>query len=238
MKKKIFKTILWITIFSIAMAFMEAAVVVYLRALYYPEGFEFPLKIIDYNIAITEFFREIATLIMLAGIGIIAGRKNIEKFAFFIFSFAVWDIFYYIFLKIILNWPESFLTWDILFMVPVTWVGPVIAPVINSLTMIFLAGCIICFIEKKGNVKIGKIEWMLLIAGSFIIIISYTEEYIAYMLDKFSFCEILGVTYNDNILKYACSFIPKYFNWYIFVIGCLIHIVAIFIILLKNKKPC
>ncbi len=145
MKNNIIKTIIWITVFSIAMAYMESAIVVYLRALYYPEGFAFPLKIIGKDIIITEFFREIATVIMIIGAGIMAGRKNIEKFAFFIYSFAVWDIFYYVFLKVLLNWPASFLTDDILFLIPSPWVGPVIAPIINSLTMILLGGCIVYF---------------------------------------------------------------------------------------------
>jgi len=232
---KINRVILWITIFSIAMGFMEAAVVIYLRALYYPEGFSFPLMIIDYNIAITEFIREIATIIMLAGAGILAGKKNIERFAFFIFSFAVWDIFYYIFLKFILNWPDSFFTWDILFMVPVTWVGPVLAPVINSLTMVFLAGSILFILKKNEKVKIGVATWALLILGSGVIIFSYTKEYISYMLGRFSFSEMLGVSGNKDILKYACSFIPQHFNWYIFGIGFLMHIAAIFGILFKNK---
>ena len=192
MKNTIFKTIILTTIFCMAMAYLESAIVVYLRALYYPEGFAFPLKLVEKNIVITEFFREIATVIMLACIGIVAGRKNNEKFAFFIYSFAVWDIFYYVFLKILLNWPGSFFTWDILFLIPSPWVGPVIAPIINSLTMILLGGCIVYFTEKKGNARLGKIEWALLIAGAGVIIYAYTEEYLAFMLSRFSFSELLG----------------------------------------------
>ncbi|HNW97036.1 MAG TPA: hypothetical protein PKK00_01335 [Bacteroidales bacterium] len=236
MKNKIYKTIFWVTLFAIAMGFMETAVVVYLREMYYPNGFSFPLKIIDYNIAITEFFREIATLIMLIAIGIIAGRKNTERFAFFIYAFAIWDIFYYIFLKVILNWPESLLTWDILFMVPVTWVGPVIAPVINSLTMILLAFIIIHFTEKNGDAKINKYEWMLLITGSLVIIFSYTQEYMSYMLNKFSFAEMLGISGKQEVINYACNFIPKYFNWYIFCLGELMNLSAIYLFAKNNKK--
>ncbi len=75
---------------------------------------------------------------MLASVGIAAERNNIQRFTYFIISFAVWDIFYYVFLKLFLNWPESLLTWNILFLIPVTWVGPVIAPVILSALMIVL----------------------------------------------------------------------------------------------------
>ena len=134
-----------ITIFSIAMGFMESSVVVYLREILYPGGFDFPLAPINLHLAITELIREAATLIMLLTIGIIAGRTASERFAWFIFSFAIWDLFYYIFLKLLLGWPESLLTWDILFLIPITWVGPVISPVLVALTMILLAVIIIYY---------------------------------------------------------------------------------------------
>lgn len=234
MNKGIIKTIIWVSLFSIAMAFMESAVVVYLRALYYPDGFTFPLRIIDSTIAITEFFREIATVIMLVVIGIIAGRKPIEKFAFFIYCFAIWDIFYYVFLKIILNWPESFFTWDILFMVPVTWVGPVLAPIINSVTMIMLAACIIFFMEKNAKASVGILSWTLLISASLIIIFSYTQEYMQFMMQRFSFGEMLSAG-NEEELKYACTFIPQHYNWWVFWAGETIYVIAIIFLCFRNK---
>ncbi|MBK6833902.1 MAG: hypothetical protein IPG89_06345 [Bacteroidetes bacterium] len=65
---------------------------------------------------------------MLVGAGIIAGKTRLTRFAYFIIAFAIWDIFYYVFLYVLLQWPESLFTWDILFLVPVPWTGPVIAP--------------------------------------------------------------------------------------------------------------
>jgi len=128
-----------LTIFAIAMGFLESAVVIYLREIYYPEGFAFPLNIIHGKIAVTEILREAATIVMLVSVSILAARRWIIRFAWFIYLFAIWDIFYYVFLRVLLGWPESLLTWDILFLIPTTWVGPVLAPVINSLTMILLA---------------------------------------------------------------------------------------------------
>jgi hypothetical protein len=235
MNKKAIKTITWVIIFSIAMAFLETAIVIYIRKLYYPEGFVFPLKVIDMDIAVTEVLRELATLIMLAGIGIIAGKKNIERFAYFLFSFAVWDIFYYVFLKVMLNWPESFLTWDILFLIPTIWVGPVLAPLINSLTMIFLAVSILYFAEKKESALLKPIHWALLIAGSFIIIFAYTQEFSAFLLKEFSLHELLKTSNMNEIISYVCTYIPAYFNWWIFLFGELMHLVAIFIIIKRNK---
>ena len=37
-------------LYAVAMGYLEAAVVVYLRAIYYPEGFSFPLKPMDAGI--------------------------------------------------------------------------------------------------------------------------------------------------------------------------------------------
>src|SRR5690348_14185303 len=111
--------LIWLSLFAIAMGFMESAVVIYLRKILYPGGFQFPLMPISNDLAMVEIFREAATMIMLVGIGILAGRSVKEKFAIFIFCFAVWDIFYYVFLKIFLDWPQSLMTWDILFLIPV-----------------------------------------------------------------------------------------------------------------------
>ncbi len=88
MKKAIF-TLTWLGIFSVAMGFLETSVVVYLRELYYPQGFNFPLVPIKPAIALTEFLREAATIIMLAGIAILAAHKSHLRLAYFIFCFAV-----------------------------------------------------------------------------------------------------------------------------------------------------
>ena len=130
------RTILWVTIFSIAFAFVEASVVVYLRAIYYPEGFVFPLKIVSQEHLTVELSRETATIVMLAGIGILAGTSPWQKFGYFLMSFGVWDVFYYVWLKVILDWPSSILDWDVLFLLPLPWWGPVLAPVSIALVMI------------------------------------------------------------------------------------------------------
>ena len=123
------KNLGWITVFAIAMGFLETAVVVYLRVLLYPGGFSFPLAIMPHSLAIIEIYREAATLVMLIGIGYLSGKNGTTRFAFFLYAFAVWDLFYYVFLKIFIHWPESWMTWDILFLIPTNWVGPVVAPI-------------------------------------------------------------------------------------------------------------
>lgn len=207
------KIVIILTIFSIAMGFMESAIVVYLRALYYPGGFDFPLVPLDNNILITELFREAATLIMLVTIGLTAGRTKAENFVFFLFCFAVWDIFYYVFLKLLLNWPASLFTWDILFLLPVPWVGPVLAPVILSLTMIALTFMVLHQESKGYTITFRLKDWILLIAGSLIIIFSFTQDYINIMIDPSSSASPEAMIHN------LMDYIPQGYNWWIFVIG-------------------
>ncbi len=207
---------------------MESAVVVYLRKIYYPNGFEFPLKSIDDSMLVVEFLREAATLIMLVSIGIIAGRTKTERFGFFIFCFAIWDIFYYIFLYLLLGWPESLLTWDILFLIPVTWVGPVLGPIINSISMILLALIISYFTSANMKTRINSLEWMLLILGSFIVIISYIEGYVSFMMEEFPFIAIFNYSKNNQLMEHASLYIPESFSWWIFIVGELLILAGYF----------
>ncbi|MFA6402257.1 MAG: hypothetical protein WCX31_11640 [Salinivirgaceae bacterium] len=217
MNKHTILKISWITVFSLAMGLLESSVVIYLRELYYPEGFDFPLKMMSPTIALTELLRESATLLMLVSIGILAGKTKTEKLGYFIYSFAIWDLFYYFFLKLLIHWPVSWQTWDVLFLLPTTWVGPVIAPVLLSVAMIAFGLAIFYFTERNKNTKLAGKEWMLLIVGSLIIILSFTLEYSRYMLQKFSLKELFVI--NENILSYAIQFIPSDFPWSIFWLG-------------------
>jgi hypothetical protein len=218
------------------MAFLESAVVVYLRALYYPEGFAFPLKLMDQQILLTEIVREAATMVMLFTIAVIAAKNRISRFAVFIYAFAVWDIFYYIYLFILLGWPSSFLTWDLLFLIPVTWAGPVLAPVINSLTMILLAVILLCYRSKEETFRLTLIEWMLLISGSLVVIFSYIQPYMGHMLRRYSLSDMIHFSGNANLLAYAAGFIPAKFNWWIYALGQLLFFWSIGQVISRMKK--
>ena len=219
--------IIILSIFAVAMAFLEASVVVYLRALYYPEGFEFPLKMMDFSLAGVEFFREAATLIMILTVALLTGKTKMQKFAAFIFIFAVWDIFYYVFLYVTLAWPATLLTWDIIFLIPVTWVGPVLAPVINSLMMIVLAYGIILSERKGVNKILLKRDWWLLIVGSVVVIISYIEDFVSFLLKDFSFGELIKVIYSEAVIEKSLNYIPVDFAWFVFIVGIALHAMAI-----------
>ena len=228
-------TLLWVCLFAIAMGYLESAVVVYIRALYYPEGFAFPLTLISKQIMITELWREAATMVMLLGVAIVAGKSNMARFAWFIVAFGIWDIFYYVFLWVLIGWPQSLLTWDVLFFIPTTWIGPVLAPLINSLTMILLALVIILRWNRSRPVPAGWMVWTLLITGSIIIITAYTLEYSQFMLQRYSFGELLSMKNTGDMMTYATSFMPVHFPWRIFCLGELMHLGAI-AILLKRKR--
>jgi hypothetical protein len=211
--------LLWVGLFSIAMGFLECAVVVYLRTIYYPDGFAFPLKIISPQLAITELFREASTVVMLICIGMIAAKKAIVRFALFIYAFAIWDIFYYIFLFLILGWPPSLLTWDLLFLIPLPWVGPVVAPIINSLTMILLAVMIIIYNSRNQKAVLKAAEWSGLIIGSLITICAYTYDYLHYMLAKYPLSEVISFAPGQEILQFSALYMPVHFNWLLFCVA-------------------
>lgn len=172
-KKELLKKLWWVLFFSIWLAYIESAVVVYLRELYYPEGFQFPIKLIAASLGLIEIGRELATIFVLLSIGYLAGKTGWTRFAFFMFSFSVWDIWYYIWLKVFLNWPASFLTWDLLFLIPVPWVGPVIAPVIVSISLIVAALFILSADRRGERIKLYKWEWVILISAAAFILASF-----------------------------------------------------------------
>jgi len=167
----------WLTTYAIAMAYLESAVVVYLRAIYYPAGFTFPIVIIPPAMAGIEIGREAATLIMLAGVAALAGGDRWERFLFFCITFGVWDIFYYVWLKVFLGWPESLQTWDILFLIPVPWVGPVLAPVIVSVGLI---GGALGLLQLRGRgiqLEFPASLWLLAVAGGLLVLLSFMIDY-------------------------------------------------------------
>jgi hypothetical protein len=126
-----------VMIFAIAMAWLEAATVFYIRTLV--DRIEpYQANPLPMNAALgdVELWREAATLVMIAGVGVLAGRTWRQRAGYGAIAFGAWDIFYYVFLHFISGWPKTFLDWDILFLLPLPWWGPVLAPVSIALVMI------------------------------------------------------------------------------------------------------
>ncbi|MBA2407332.1 MAG: hypothetical protein H0V65_05000 [Chitinophagales bacterium] len=224
-----------LAIFSIAMGFLEAAVVIYLRELYYPEGFKFPLSPIPPAIAGIELLREAAAIIMLLAIGIIAGKNAVQRFSFFIFCFGAWDIFYYIFLKLFLDWPDSLFTWDILFLIPVPWIGPVIAPCILSMSMILLTLLIAYYYQYDLRVSISKREWLLLIAGAVSVIFSFMWDYIHYLLSN-KRSSLWTPLSQEQMFNDITGYVPQSFNWTLFTLGELLLLLATGLLVNRHNK--
>ncbi|MBD3252892.1 hypothetical protein GF386_04125 [Candidatus Pacearchaeota archaeon] len=230
MKKETWKKLGVVGIFGAAMAFIETLIVVYLRMLYYPEGFKFPLNpYIEPWVYSVEWFREFFTIVMLACIAVLAARKFSERFAYFMYSFAVWDIFYYIWLKVILDWPASFLIWDLLFLIPIPWLGPVIAPLTCSVMMIVFAYIILDFADKGKNTEIHKNEWILLIIGSLILLYTWLIDYARLIISNGFLGDFFNLLTNSEFQRIVENFVPVSYNWIMFFIGILVIIIAIVI---------
>lgn len=218
--------ILIVSIFAIAMALLETAVVIYLREIMYPEGFKFPLEPIPPGITLTEILREAATLVMLVTIGLLAGKSFSQRFAWFIYSFAIWDIFYYVFLWVLISWPESIMTWDVLFLIPATWTGPVITPLILTVIMIGFAMLILVFAERGLDTRIRPLEWTGLLIGVFVLVFAFIFDYMKHMLSGFAFGELLHMG-DPRIHDFAMTYIPESFPWLIYSFGCILLLLPI-----------
>jgi hypothetical protein len=174
--KKTIQTIAWVVIFSIAMAYLESTIVVYLRHIYGIKNLLTDLPTKPDQFTIIEVGREFCTLVMLAAIGWIAGRNFGEKLAYAFISFGIWDIFYYIWLYVFIGWPASISEWDILFLIPMPWWGPVWSPVVISLYMV--AGGIITVIKSEKGIKVkpSVIDWSVLTISILIALYVFMED--------------------------------------------------------------
>lgn len=209
-KRKLF----WLTIFAVAIAYVEATVVVYLRQIYYPDNLQviFPIKLFSSFNLVIELIREAATIIIMVSIAFLVERKNRTRiFAAFIFQFGVWDIFYYIWLKAIIGWPVSWTEWDILFLIPWAWLGPWICPVLISI--LFISWSSIVLISDKEYV-LSKLNLWLFIFGSTLGLISFLQPSIHYII-------------NNRIEEFQ-NYIPGNFWWAIFILGYILMLVGLF----------
>jgi hypothetical protein len=217
---------IFVIIWAIAFAYVEAAVVEYLRGLYYPPdsgGFKFPLLTLDQIMIqgrehwlrlVIELGRELSTLAMLATVAIVAARNTREWWGYFMVAFGVWDLFYYVWLKVFLDWPASLMTWDLLFLVPVPWVSPVLAPVIVALAMT-ASGLTVLFYEARGQALVTSwLDWTFLTIGGVIVIVSFCMDY-------------------ENIIAGG---LPAPFNWPLFLLGLLTAVATFILILRRNRS--
>lgn len=214
-KRELRRVLAGLVLFSGAFGYVEAAVVAYLRSIYNPlraqfypgsSGELFPLLSLQQLQTLgpehilrlkIEVGREFATMLMLAGVALIAARKPREWLAGFLVCFGIWDITFYLFLKLLLNWPASLLTWDILFLIPVPWTGPVIAPVLVSVSMI-ASGVFVLWREYNNKpIHLTAWRWVLIVLGGAIIVVAFVWDF--------------RNTANGGT--------PNPFNWFLFAAG-------------------
>ena len=166
------RTLLWLTLFAIAMAQVEASIVVHLRTIYYPaRPLEiFPLTLLTYRDLAIELVRELATVVMILCVALLAARGFIRVFAAFVFVFGLWDLFYYLWLKIMIGWPVSWFEWDILFLIPWPWLGPWLTPALIALLFVMWGGWIL---SSSRPVHFSRHNSVLFILGVLLALVAF-----------------------------------------------------------------
>ncbi len=190
-------------ILGIAFGIVEGSIVVYLRPLFSP-GNDFSLVILQPEmlnsvqmiVLKTEIGREIATLFLLGAAAAIAARSFLHWVSYFVFTFAVWDIFYYVWLAARTGWPDSLTDWDILFLVPVMWLAPVIVPIVISIIGIGVSVLVVRTLDVCGRVIPRPQHWIPVV--------------IALILWQISFV---------NKTSAGMSRFPESYSWWLFVTG-------------------
>jgi len=194
------RTVVALLIFGASFGYVEAAVVAYLRLLHEPArqrfypgrgaGEPFPLLTMEQlkasgpeqrQLLAIELGREAATILMLAAVGLAVARNAGQWAAAFVIAFGAWDIAFYAFLKLLLGWPASLFTWDILFLIPVPWTGPVLAPALVSAAMIGAGVWHLRSEARSEPVAIGRGHWMGIIGGALVIVWAFAMDYQAIM---------------------------------------------------------
>ena len=165
-----------VVVFGIAFGYIEAAVVVYLRTILYDDAARLPFPLTYFlspSLLLTEVGREAATLVLMLTAAWLFGRNRQQRFAFLLTIFAVWDIFYYVWLKILADWPCSIMDWDILFLIPVVWAGPVLAPVLVSLTLLAFALIILYRWSLARPIRPTPAGWVGFILAALAVVVSF-----------------------------------------------------------------
>ena len=197
-----------VVLFAVAMAWVESAVVYYLRTMinridpYQPN----PLPLAG-GIGTAEVIREAATLLMLWTVGVLAGRTWRSRWGYAALGFGVWDIFYYVFLRVLTGWPRSLADWDILFLIPLPWWGPVWAPcAIASLMIIW--GTLATHFEDRP--AIGRTSWISFAAA----LVGMMLALAVFMVDAY---RVAGQ--GEHALR---NLLPELFHWQVFSLALLL----------------
>ncbi|NLP10118.1 hypothetical protein GX408_06945 [bacterium] len=145
----VWQRLFWSGLFAVAMGLLEAICVVYLRRLIFPDGMDSSRAPVPFSEARIEVLREMCTMVMLWATAWLTGFSLRSRIAVFFYLFGLWDIFYYVGLKWFVAWPSSWFEWDCLFLIPMPWYGPVLAPVLIS--VYFIAACVLVLVHEASG---------------------------------------------------------------------------------------
>jgi hypothetical protein len=197
-----------VVLFAVAMAWMESATVTYLRTLvgridpYQAE----PLPI-SVGLGQAELVREAATLVMLLTVGWLAGRTWRSRLSYSLIAFGVWDILYYVFLAIISGWPRSIMDWDVLFLIPLPWWGPVITPATIAAMMVIAGTLISQFDQPDRPVWPGRRGWALNLIGVLLALYVFMSD------------AIKAIPGSIDAIR---TVLPTAFNWPLFIVALIL----------------
>ena len=194
-----------IVVFAIAMAWVEAASVYYLRVMVdrlqpYQAN---PLPMTGV-LEPVELVREAATLVMLLSVGALAGWTWATRLGYTAIAFGVWDIFYYVFLKIMCDWPTSLFDWDVLFLLPLPWWGPVLAPMCIAVLMIVWGTLISLGSGQRADRSAPWLFWSLSWLGLALALYVFMADSLRALPQ--------GLDATRNVL-------PHIFNWPLFIVA-------------------
>ncbi len=158
------------------MAYVEAAVVSYLREMRGIDDLMHDLPTtLDRFVAI-EIGREAATMVMLLCVGWIAGRRLQDRLGFFVFAFGMWDVGYYGWLALFEGWPRSPLDWDVLFLIPVPWWGPVLAPALIAAMMSLGGAAAVIGADRGVSWRLSWTNAAVAAAGIALVLYTFTVD--------------------------------------------------------------
>ena len=211
---------LWVTLFAITMGIFEGAIVVYIRELYYPHGFDFPITVMNSQLVNAEIIRELASMLMIVSVAWLAAPTLNRRFGQFLYIFGIWDLVYYLFLKLILAWPESLLTWDVLFLIPVMWTGPVLSPAFVAVLMILWGQTLAVPLRiAPTDIPLRSCTWPLLLVGAFILFLSFIWDYSRFLIAEIKQGAHISVEWFRNV---GYEYLPHSFPWWLWMIGVVI----------------
>ncbi len=215
---------LLVTLYAVAMAWAEAAVVFYLRTMIdrldpYQAN---PLPV-STGLGLAEIVREAATLVMLFTVGALAGRTWRSRLGYTLLAFGVWDIAYYLWLVPLTAWPTSLGDWDILFLIPLPWWGPVWAPTSIAVLMIVFGATVARGDSPERPLWPGRISTCAAVMGGVLALYVFMADAIRLVLTGGGLPELRDL-------------LPPWFNWPLFLAALVLMAVPVLEILLRSRR--